>query len=167
MDKLFLKLDKIKLLLLDFDGVIIPSCEKNSEDTLEASLAALKSDVIYADKIGIKMGVISFCSDEELIIRIRNAGIKEIITGTLDKLSASESFLNKMNIDITETAYIGDDLFDIPLLQKAGFSAAPETARREVKRIVDFICRKDNKKSYAGIVLSLIKEAREFDKKSF
>lgn len=160
MDKVSQKLKNIKLLLLDFNGVIVPSNEKINVEQIDGYLSLLRNDILLAESIGIKLGVISLFQDKALIEKIKSAGIKDIIRCELDKLSHAEKYLKELGTKFEETGYIGDDLLDIPLLQKAGFSAAPETARREVKRIVDYICRKLNDVSAAANVLNLIKKVK-------
>lgn len=160
MDKISEKLKSIKLLLLDFDGVIVPSDEKINDKLIDRYLSRLSDDSLHADQIGIKLGVVSLFTDKSLIDKIKTAGIQNVIAGNLDKLSHAELFLKELKINLNETGYIGDDLLDIPLLQKARFSAAPDTARREVKRVVDYICRNTNEISPAKNVLTLIQKLK-------
>lgn len=45
-----------------------------------------------------------------------------------------------MNIGLQDVAFIGDDLNDLPLLQKVGFSASPCNTPTYVKSKVDYVC---------------------------
>jgi 3-deoxy-D-manno-octulosonate 8-phosphate phosphatase (KDO 8-P phosphatase) len=65
--------------------------------------------------------------------------IEDVIQGTEDKVSAMRTLQKKYGFDDEEFAFVGDELFDMPLLQTVGFSAAPRNARLEVKKIVDYV----------------------------
>jgi 3-deoxy-D-manno-octulosonate 8-phosphate phosphatase (KDO 8-P phosphatase) len=59
----------------------------------------------------------------------------------MDKMSAMNEIIEKEKIKISEVAYIGDDLLDLPVLTRCGFSCCPANAVPEVKEAVDYITR--------------------------
>jgi 3-deoxy-D-manno-octulosonate 8-phosphate phosphatase (KDO 8-P phosphatase) len=59
----------------------------------------------------------------------------------VDKVAAAEEWLRPRGLQISQIAYMGDDLIDIELLEKAGWSAAPSNARREVKTAVSYVTK--------------------------
>ena len=61
-----------------------------------------------------------------------------------------------MDLKFSNVLYIGDDMLDIPLLQKAGVAIAPSSARREVKRVVDFTVEINVNGSILQSVLEMI-----------
>ena len=50
------------------------------------------------------------------------------------------------NVTNEEIAHIGDDLNDLEIIEKSGFSACPNDAFHEVKERVDYVCEKDGGK---------------------
>ncbi|HET6372294.1 MAG TPA: HAD hydrolase family protein, partial [Candidatus Polarisedimenticolia bacterium] len=58
------------------------------------------------------------------------------------KLDGWKEILEHERLAPTEIAYIGDDVQDLPVLWRAGFSAAPANAVAEVKSEVDYVCQR-------------------------
>lgn len=136
------KLKNIKFLLLDLQGVIL-SGEPSQTDEVKRQIDLFFSDVSEARQMGLKTGIISQSSLSEIPGLIRESGVDEVFAETMDKLSQAESLAVKYGLSLDEIGYIGDDILDIPLLSRTGFSAAPHHARREVKRVVSYVCRSD------------------------
>lgn len=132
------KIRHIKLMLLDLHGVIL-----SGTADCDADLDLLSKDAHRAGELGIRLGVITQCNNEALLSQISAAGVSEIVPDAMEKLSGAEKLAEKYQLDFSEIGYIGDDILDIPLLSRAGFSAAPKNARREVKRIVNYVCHSD------------------------
>jgi 3-deoxy-D-manno-octulosonate 8-phosphate phosphatase (KDO 8-P phosphatase) len=65
--------------------------------------------------------------------------ITHLIQGSQDKCTDALKLCKKLNIDLKHVAYIGDDLIDLPLLAKVGFSGAPDNAPGYIKDKVDFV----------------------------
>ena len=59
------------------------------------------------------------------------------------KVQIAEEWLKKAGTSFSQTAYMGDDLLDIPLLKKVVLSGAPAQAERVVKKMVDFVSERD------------------------
>lgn len=151
-------LSKVEFLLFDLHGVVIAS---EGQTISRKELKDLSEDLKRAEKAGIKCGIISATEDTELLGIIKDLPIAEIFSHSLDKVSQAEKLLNKYNLKYENIGYIGDDILDIPLLMKAGFSAAPRSARREVKRIVNYVTRNSEGKTVLSDILDLITKARE------
>jgi len=66
----------------------------------------------------------------------------DIIMGKYDKIMELMRLKIKYNLEFSEIAYIGDDLPDLPCIKKVGFSACPNDAVSDIKKNVDYICKK-------------------------
>jgi YrbI family 3-deoxy-D-manno-octulosonate 8-phosphate phosphatase len=64
-------------------------------------------------------------------------GIKNVYVGKDPKLEILKSWLAKLQLNLNEVAYIGDDTSDLPILERAGYSACPADAVNEVKNCVN------------------------------
>lgn len=126
---------KIKLVLFDLDGVLI---QENRDFTLDQILVPLKNFIKEICEKGILVAIITGRQDDEVTNLVEQYNI-HVINSSINKLSNAERIIENLRIDISEVFFIGDDILDIPLLQKVGISAAPKNARREVKRVVDKI----------------------------
>lgn len=137
------KLKNIRILLFDLGGVVFHSYDLNPGDILKINqmLSGIKNK---AEKIGIRIGIIS-SFDSEIVEQFKDSGITDLYSSSIDKVSTVQSLILLYDFNFDEIAYIGNDLLDIPLLTKCGFSAAPGSARREVKRIVDYVGKSSSK----------------------
>lgn len=128
------KLDKILIYMFDLDGVLL----KNSEDEENIYLQmtefsnALKNKKHFA-------GIITAREGDELTIKLNEIENCFVISSSLNKEKIMIERLNKLEMNFENLFYIGDDILDLPLLQKSGVSCAPSNARREVKRAVDIV----------------------------
>jgi 3-deoxy-D-manno-octulosonate 8-phosphate phosphatase (KDO 8-P phosphatase) len=128
------KIKNIKIFLFDLDGVLILRKDRNEEELLGCMrefTQKLKSDNYYA-------GVITARTDDSLTEKLATIDNCVVVTASFNKVGSVEKIIKKWNLEFSNVLYIGDDMLDIPLLQKAGIAIAPSSARREVKRVVDF-----------------------------
>lgn len=135
------KIRKVKLLILDVDGVLTDGRIVVDDAGLESKAFDVK------DGHGLKM-VMRFGIDVVLLTgrrsrvvehRAADLGITEVHQGILNKVEAFAEILNRRNMTPEETACVGDDVVDIPLLRRAGFSVAVADAVPEVRRVVDHV----------------------------
>ena len=73
--------------------------------------------------------------------RAKKLKINEVYIGVKDKLKKAGELIKKYNFGFDEIIYIGDDINDITLLKKAGFSCCPFDAVEEVKKAVNYVCK--------------------------
>ena len=71
--------------------------------------------------------------------RVADLGLAHAVYGAADKLAAAEPLLQTLGLEWPDVAAIGDDWPDLPLLQRAGFAAAPPHAHAEVRARVHHV----------------------------
>jgi 3-deoxy-D-glycero-D-galacto-nononate 9-phosphatase len=98
--------------------------------------------VLFCHKQGIPVGILTGENTKIVERRARKLSIDFLFQGAKDKLAIAEKLCIEMGIELSEVAYIGDDIPDIPLLKTVGFSSAPSNAPQYVKKHVDFITSK-------------------------
>ena len=69
--------------------------------------------------------------------------IAKIFDGIQNKEKIVDVICKKYKVSIDQIGYIGDDVNDIELLKKVGFSATPKNGIIKVQKIVDYICKKN------------------------
>lgn len=160
------RLKKIKLLILDVDGVLTDGSIVYSSNGEEIKTFNVHDGygIEMLRQAGIPVAIITGRISQIVEKRAKDLKIEDLIQGTIDKVPAAETFARKYNITFDEIAFMGDDLFDIPLLQKVGFSCAPRNARKEVKRIVHYVTKKEGGKGAVREVIDMILEAQKKDK---
>lgn len=93
-------------------------------------------------KKGVIPVIITKEKSEIVIKRAEKLKVEEVYIGVEDKLDVIKKLSKKYNLSFNEIAYIGDDINDLPVLEKVGLSFAPNDAIDEVKQIVDHITSK-------------------------
>jgi 3-deoxy-D-manno-octulosonate 8-phosphate phosphatase (KDO 8-P phosphatase) len=92
-------------------------------------------------KLGLKFGIITGKVADVNKLRAKRLKIDELYEGCDNKLVAYESIRSKYNLKPENFCFIGDDVFDLPLLMKVGFSCAPSNAIEEVKQEVHYVTK--------------------------
>lgn len=135
------KLQKIKLVITDVDGVLTDGLLH-----YDAQGEAIKSFHVR-DGLGVKMlmeqgiqvAVLSGRSSPILQKRIQDLGIKLAFLGKLEKESACFELMRQAGVNAEETAYIGDDSVDLPAFAVCGLSFAVADAADYVKNNADYV----------------------------
>ena len=152
------KMEGIKMLLFDVDGVLTDGSLFYGENN-ELKVFHVHDGVgVYLLKLaGVKIGLISAHKETEAVNRrAEEMGIEEVCQGVKDKLRIYEGILKKHNFTDREVAYLGDDLPDIPILERAGVSFSVPNGREEVKGIVDYITEAEGGKGALREVAEVI-----------
>jgi len=129
---------KIKLLLMDCDGVLTDGriyFLPNPDGSVGETKCFDCHDGIalgWAWKNGIETGIISGRGGLAVKERARSAHMKYLFEGNTEKLPLLEQVMADSKLDAEQVGYIGDDITDLPLLKRVGLAAAPTNARPEV-----------------------------------
>jgi 3-deoxy-D-manno-octulosonate 8-phosphate phosphatase (KDO 8-P phosphatase) len=89
--------------------------------------------------VGVEVAIITGRKSTIISRRARELGIKHLYQGQVTKLAAFNELIEKLNVDKSEVAYMGDDINDIPVLQQVGLSIAPQDALDYVQQQASFI----------------------------
>ena len=129
------KLAKIKLLALDVDGVLTDgSINIGNEGELFKSFNAKDGLGISASlRAGLAIAIITGRKSAIIHKRAQELGITLLCEGVKNKYLELERLQQSLKITREETAYMGDDLNDLPAFLAAGVSFAPQDACLEVQ----------------------------------
>ncbi|WFE68895.1 HAD-IIIA family hydrolase [Thiomicrospira sp. R3] len=141
MNNLNIKAEKIKLLLLDVDGVLTDNRLIYGDDGQEYKAFYTRDGLamVLIQKSGIEIGIITGRTSELVKKRMQDLKIKHLYQGVPDKLPTFETLMDKLAISLDEVAYMGDDILDLPILRRVGLSACPKDSDPEVISRVDFV----------------------------
>lgn len=141
--ELFVIAEKIKLLILDVDGVLTDGSIilDGNDNELKSFHVRDGHGIKMAMRSGIRIALITGRYSRVVERRARELGIKEVFQKCYDKRVAYGQLAEKYSLDHTEIAYIGDDIVDIPVLKICGFSVAVADADEEVKAFVQMITK--------------------------
>ena len=118
---------KIKLLLLDVDGVLTDGrlYYGNSGEELKAFDIQDGLGIKLLQSAGIEVGIITGRSSDLVKRRAKELSIDPVIQGREDKLTALNELLKDMNFNIEEIAFVGDDLPDLAVVRRVGLGITP------------------------------------------
>lgn len=126
---------KINLLVLDVDGVL-----SDGKIVLTPSGEEIKSFHVrdgsgmkYWRRAGKKLAVISGRSSAAVSLRAKELGVDAVRLGAKDKLPAYQEVLAELGASPAETAVMGDDLPDLPIMRRCALAIAPADAVDEVR----------------------------------
>ncbi|HEY5674957.1 MAG TPA: HAD-IIIA family hydrolase [Malonomonas sp.] len=138
------KLAKIKLLLLDVDGVLTDGRIIYDSEGNELKAFDVKDGhgMKMLQRAGIEIGIITGRSSQVVIRRAAELGIAILYQGALSKLEPYQEILAQQGLTDDQVAYVGDDVVDLPILRRVGFSATVADAVPEVLPLVDYVTSK-------------------------
>ncbi|HKJ05446.1 MAG TPA: HAD-IIIA family hydrolase [Geopsychrobacteraceae bacterium] len=138
------KLGKIKLLLLDVDGVLTDG--RITYDNLGNELKSFDVKDGHGLKLlqraGIMVGIITGRQSDLVSRRATELGIEILYQGALRKLDPYLEILDNLGLSDSQVAYVGDDLIDLPVLRRVGFSATVSDAHPDVLPLVDYVSQR-------------------------
>jgi len=160
--KLAARAGRIKILLMDVDGVLtdgkmyyLPD-HKGKMVEFKAFHALDGIGLRLLNQFGILTGVITGRESPGTEERARNLGMSYAYQGFLSKLDPMREILAETGLKEENVAYIGDDWTDIPVLKRAGLACAPANALPEVKRVSHITTKKAGGEGAAREVCDLI-----------
>ncbi len=138
-------IQQIKLLLLDIDGVMTQGGMFYTEkgDRMKCFNAKDGLALNRAAKTGLQIGIVSATEDANIVAeRAKTLKITRLYTGRRPKLEIVTEWLAEMNLTFENVAYIGDDLNDLPVMQKVAVAACPNDAATQVRDHAHIILHK-------------------------
>jgi 3-deoxy-D-manno-octulosonate 8-phosphate phosphatase (KDO 8-P phosphatase) len=137
------KAAKIKLLLTDVDGVLTDNGVYYSEQGEVMKRFSIR-DGMGVERLRntcrIVTGIITGETSPSVLRRAEKLGIQELHLGVKDKLGRLLEILERNQLQWPEIAYIGDDVNDLAVMEKAGIAACPADAMAPVRQIAHYVC---------------------------
>lgn len=124
-----------EIVLSDIDGVWTDGgmYYDNVSNELKKFHTYDSAGVLFAHKMGIPVGIITGEETEIVKRRAKKLKVDYCFTGVQDKLSVVEELCKKIGTTLDKVAYIGDDLNDIALLKRVGYSCCPSSSPEYIK----------------------------------
>ncbi len=169
IDNLEERLSNIKLVAFDVDGVMTNGEIIYSESGEELKIFNAKDGhgtFMLAHK-GFLTAIITARQSSVVDRRAKDLNITHVYQGAKNKLAALEDLMEKHNINLSQVAYVGDDMPDVCILERVSLAFCPNDAAKEIKNICHFISSKDGGKGavreicdfiLSGIIIKLNNE---------
>lgn len=133
-----------KLVLTDIDGVWTDAgmyYDQTGNEWKKFNTSD-SAGILFCRKLNIPVGIITGEDTKIVERRAQKLKIDFLYQGIGNKLSVAKEICARLNINLSDVAYIGDDLGDIQLLRAVGFSCAPANAADYIKDKVHFVTSK-------------------------
>lgn len=129
------RMQGIRALVLDVDGVLTRGEITYNDQGHETKSFHCRdgAGIQFWHKAGHVSALLTGRSSVIVMHRAKELGISEVVMGAGDKRSLLPGLLKKLGVSASETAYVGDDLADIPVFREVGFSVAVADAVQEAK----------------------------------
>lgn len=158
---------KIRLLLLDVDGVLTDGRVYLMSVAGAGAAAEMKvfdahdgAGMKLAHRMGIKTGLITGRDSAATAQRAHEMQVDYLFQGRAEKLGSYKESLERAGVSDAEVTYIGDDLPDLPLLERAGLAVATANAAAEVKKAAHYVTQARGGEGAAREVVELILKAQ-------
>jgi 3-deoxy-D-manno-octulosonate 8-phosphate phosphatase (KDO 8-P phosphatase) len=149
---------RIKLLLMDCDGVLTDGrlwlLENGGEQKNFNTHDGLGLELLH--RAGLRSGIITGRTSQAVSRRAQELGTEFVRQGDPHKLESFEEVLRLAAVDEDEVAFIGDDLTDIPLMQRSELAVAVADAVEEVRAVAHYVTRVEGGRGAVREVVELI-----------
>ena len=138
------KIKKIKLIATDVDGVLTDGgMYYSSKGDVLKKFQAIDGMAVSILKRNIIPTVIITKEKNQIVKRwSTKMNIDKLFDGIKNKENIIPKLCKSYNLSKKNIAYIGDDVNDLEILKRIGFSVTPKDGNTEVKKIVDYICKR-------------------------
>jgi 3-deoxy-D-manno-octulosonate 8-phosphate phosphatase (KDO 8-P phosphatase) len=152
------RLGKIRLLLLDVDGVMTDGRIIYDNHGVETKAFDVKDGhgLKLLQRAGLKVGIITGRESEVVRFRARELGIDVLHQGAKSKLEPYLETIGELGLRDEEVGYMGDDIVDLPVLRRVGFAATVADAVEEVKPFVHYVATRRGGRGAVREVCDLI-----------
>jgi len=156
------KFKKIKLLLLDVDGVLTDGSIIYDDAGSQIKVFNVKDGlgIRLLMLSGVQVGIATGRRSKALLHRCENLGISLILDGLSTKTDVLNIIYQQTDILADEIAFVGDDLMDLPLMKKSGVSIAVADAHELIRFHADMVTRASGGKGAVREICETILKAK-------
>lgn len=152
----------IKLVIFDVDGVLTDGTLFLADDGQEYkgfnSLDGHGMKMLQAS--GVDLAIITGRNSKVVTLRAQNLGIAHLYQGSHDKLETYQQLLQKLGLEPAATAFMGDDVVDLPVMRRCGLALCVPAAPALVKRHAHYVTENPGGRGAAREVCELIMQAQ-------
>ncbi|HET6756834.1 MAG TPA: 3-deoxy-manno-octulosonate-8-phosphatase KdsC [Burkholderiales bacterium] len=134
---------KIKLLVLDVDGVLTDGRVYISDKGEECKAYNIRDGLgmKMLQECGVRIALISGRNSASVEARAQDVGIAFLYQGVNDKVAVFEKLIHELDLEPQQSAFMGDDLVDLPAMRRAGFALTVADAPAVVKERAHYVTR--------------------------
>ena len=153
---------RIKLVIFDVDGTLTDGSLHYGAGGEEIKVFHVQDGygMKQLQKAGLRIAIISGRESAAVTRRMQDLGIDHVFQGDEQKLPIFERLLGKLGLGAEQVACMGDDLPDLPLLERAGLAVAPVNAVPALKQAAHHVTTAHGGRGAARELCDLILDAQ-------
>ena len=161
MQDILERASRIQLVIFDVDGVLTDGSLFLSDDGQEYKAFNSKDGfgMRLLQDAGIDIGIITGRESTLVKLRMKELGVSYVMQGRREKGPALDEMMELTGLTLDQIAYVGDDVVDLPIMSRVGFSIAVQDARPIVKKHAHWITENPGGRGAGRDVCELILEA--------
>jgi 3-deoxy-D-manno-octulosonate 8-phosphate phosphatase (KDO 8-P phosphatase) len=161
------KAEKIKLLLLDVDGVLTDGGIYIDDRGIETKRFDVRDGqgITLLQRAGVRVGLVTGRSSNVVRYRARELGVKIVHQRVGDKAQIYDEIKRKAGLDDSEIAYVGDDFGDLAVLRRVGLAITVRDSWAALQPEVDYVTRAEGGRGAVREVVELLLKAGRHGKK--
>ena len=135
------ELKKIKAIVFDVDGVLSLNTVAMDSEGVPVRTMNIKDGyaIQLAVKLGLKIALMTGGRNEEIRKRYAYLGVQDVFLNCKVKLNTWDAYLKENNLQPEEIIYVGDDIPDYEIMQRAGCPCCPKDACADIKALSTYI----------------------------
>ncbi len=156
------RVERVKLLVLDVDGVLTDGRIVFAEygDELKFFDVQDGAGLVFWSRMGLKSAIITARSSRLMRRRAKEMRVDVLVQGRLMKLPVYEQLLKRFRVKDEQVCAIGDDLMEVPILRRVGLAVAVPNAVEDLKRSCHYVTHRAGGKGAVREVIELILKAQ-------
>jgi 3-deoxy-D-manno-octulosonate 8-phosphate phosphatase (KDO 8-P phosphatase) len=162
VDDVLARARSIRLLVLDVDGVLTDGRLHLSADGEEMKVFHVRdgSGLVAMRRAGVEVAIISGRDSAAVARRASELGIERVLQGVADKGAALEALQHELGVGVEETACVGDDTPDLPMLRRAGLAIGVADSHPALHEVLHWITPSPGGRGAVRDVCDLLLSAR-------
>jgi 3-deoxy-D-manno-octulosonate 8-phosphate phosphatase (KDO 8-P phosphatase) len=131
----------VRLMIFDVDGVLTDGTLWYGPrgEELKAFSAHDGHGIKLLAAAGVAIALLSGRRSKAVALRARELGITKVFQGVDDKLAVFQKLLKSEKLTPESAGFMGDELVDLPVLERCGFACAPREAPQAVRGRVHYV----------------------------
>ncbi len=157
------KAKRIKFLILDVDGVLTDGKIIYDSEGKEMKFFNVLDGlgIVLLRRAGIKTAIVTAKTSKVVMRRSKDMQVFKVYQNIPKKEKTYKKILKKFKLTDSQVCFIGDELIDLPVLNRAGFSVAVSNAVPEVKRKADYITKRSGGEGAVREVIEIILKSQK------
>jgi len=162
MQDIYERARKVRVAIFDVDGVLTDGSLYLTDggDEIKAFNSHDGHGMKMLRESGVELAIITGRTSRSVELRARNLGVELLYQGVADKARAYAELLVARKLDAGATAYMGDDVVDLPVLRRCGLALTVPEAPLAVKQYADYVTRAPGGRGAAREACELIMHAQ-------